>query len=100
MRTIIPLMTRKANERRRRWKMSSSGILLPRGQVVLSDLSLLATRSRNLLLAGMKIQMWDGAAVEVEAQDHIPALHCTGPSDSRNEYSVSDHPSSRGPANP
>src|ERR1700678_4079652 len=31
---------------------------------------------------------------------HVPALHCTGPSDSRNEYSVSDHPSSRGPANP
>src|SRR6202522_3861883 len=30
----------------------------------------------------------------------VGALHCTGPSDSRNEYSVSDHPSSRGPANP
>src|ERR1700678_687944 len=69
MQTIIPLMTRKANERRRRWKMSSWGILLPRGQVVLSNLSLLATRSRNLLLAGMKIQLWDGASVEVEAQD-------------------------------
>src|SRR6202522_4814012 len=32
-------------------------------------------------------------------KNHIPALHCTGPSDSRNEYSVWDHPSSRGPAN-
>src|SRR6202522_2938350 len=30
----------------------------------------------------------------------VGALHCTGPSDSRNEYSVSDHPSSRGPTNP
>src|SRR5271168_3981678 len=38
--------------------------------------------------------------LEAKAVIHIPALHCTGPSDSRNEYSVSDHPSSRGPANP
>ena len=30
----------------------------------------------------------------------VGALHCTGPSDSRNDYSVSDHPSSRGPSNP
>ena len=30
----------------------------------------------------------------------VGTLHCTGSSDSRNEYTVSDHPSSRGPLNP
>ena len=29
----------------------------------------------------------------------VGTLHCTGSSDSRNEYTVSDHPSSRGPLN-
>ena len=33
-------------------------------------------------------------------QDHIGTLHCTGWSDLRNGYSVSDDPSSRGPVNP
>ena len=31
---------------------------------------------------------------------HIGSLHCIGSSNSRNEYTVSDHPSSRGPLNP
>ena len=33
-------------------------------------------------------------------QRHIGSLHCIGSSDSRNAYTVSDHPSSQGPLNP
>ena len=38
--------------------------------------------------------------LEIEEDGHIGSLHCIGSSDSRNAYTVSDHPSSRGPLNP
>ena len=36
----------------------------------------------------------------LSSPSQVGTLHCIGSSDSRNEYTVSDHPSSRGPLNP
>src|SRR5271168_2083680 len=45
-----------------------------------------------------QMQTWNrtsGNGKDTPLEVQVGALHCTGPSDSRNEYSVSDHPSSR-----